>query len=345
MTREMSSTKPFVSVVIPCRNELGYIEPCIESVLRQDLDGSMEIIVADGMSDDGTRETLQEVQHRNSSLRVVDNPRRIASTGLNRAVAIARGEVIVRIDVHTHYPSDYISRCIKSVAQGQGWTVGGPQVATSDTLLGRSIAAAYQSPFAVGAAKCHFADYEGPVDHIYLGCWKRETFDQTGGFDSALIRNQDVELDLRVAAAGGVLWQSRSIKCRYQVRRTLQALFFQNMQFGYWKIQVVNRHPLQFKARHLIPPLFILALAFLAFASPFVPAASLGVAVVLGLYGAFVAAGTLKIALDKGLKVGTPIPLVLPCYHFGYGYGMLRGLWDHSMGRDGASASFARLTR
>ena len=142
-----------------------------------------------------------------------------------------------------------------------------------------------------------------------------------------------------------MLWQSPAIKSRYQVRRTLLALLRQNMQFGYWKIQVVNRHPVQFKTRHLIPPLFIITLAFLAIASPFISAAPLALMAILGLYSVFVCVGTLAIGKAEGLKVAASIPLVLPCYHFGYGYGMLRGLWDQSIGRAGTSAGYARLTR
>lgn len=339
------SPLPSVSVVIPCRNESEFIENCLRTVLQQNPGVSYEVIVADGMSTDGTREILRDVQKREPQIRIIDNPRQIASTALNCAVACARGRIIVRIDVHTIYPSDYLAQCIETVQQDNVWTVGGPQVATSDTRLGRTIAATYQSAYAVGGAKCHFADYEGPVDHVYLGCWKREAFNNVGGFDTALIRNQDVELDLRVADAGGGLWQTPAIQSRYHVRRSLQALARQNMQFGYWKFQVVRRHPRQFKVRHLLPAIFIVAVTCLVLAGLFSETGLYALLGLIGLYLAFVVVGTIAIARVERPGVAMLTPFVLPCYHFGYGYGFLHGLAAFIIGRRGAMARFGKLTR
>lgn len=336
---------PVVSVVIPCRNEYGFIEACLQSVLSQAPGVPFEVIIADGMSSDGTRELLTRLRENDSRIRVIDNPRQIASTALNCAVACSRGDIIVRIDVHTTYPPNYLAQCVASVRRDGAWSVGGPQVATSDTRLGRTIAATYQSAYAVGGAKCHFADYEGPVDHVYLGCWKREAFNQVGAFDTALIRNQDVELDLRVSDAGGGLWQTPAIQCKYHVRRSLQALTRQNMQFGYWKFQVVRRHPSQFKIRHLLPAMFLVAVTGLMLTGIF---SMLGVYALLLLsvvYASFVLAGTITIARVEQLGVAVLTPLVLPCYHFGYGYGFLHGLADYILGRRQATTQFARLTR
>lgn len=343
--QEINNHLPCVSVVIPCRNERDFILPCLQSLLSQSPGVTFEVIVADGMSSDGTREILETFRESDSRIRVIDNPRQIASTALNAATACARGDIIVRIDVHTAYPHDYLMRCVESVRCGDAWTVGGPQVAASESALGRAIAAAYQSPFAVGGAKCHFAEYEGPVDHVYLGCWQRRAFNRVGGFDTALIRNQDVELDLRVADAGGGLWQSPNIQCRYQVRRSLQALTRQNIQFGYWKVQVAQRHPMQLKLRHLIPALFIATVACLSFASLFLPAAAVLLVAIVSIYACFVALGTIVIGIRGSAALAAFIPIVLPCYHLGYGYGFLRGVWAYTVGRVEVTDGFRQLTR
>src|SRR5437879_2719172 len=98
------NSKPNVSVVVPCRNERDHIDALLQSILSQDPPtGGFEIIVADGMSDDGTREVLMRLAAKHTRLRIVDNPGAIVSTGLNAAIGLARGEIIIRMDVHTNY--------------------------------------------------------------------------------------------------------------------------------------------------------------------------------------------------------------------------------------------------
>src|SRR5438876_6139771 len=106
--------EPLVSIVIPCRNEVGDIEACLSSVLAQEApSGGFEVIVAEGMSDDRTRELLRKIETREPRVRVIDNPNRIAATGLNAAIKVARGEIIVRMDAHTECAPDYIRQCVE----------------------------------------------------------------------------------------------------------------------------------------------------------------------------------------------------------------------------------------
>ena len=175
---------PSVSLIVPCRNEKDYIEPCIQSLLAQDLPaGSFEIIVADGLSNDGTRDILARLAAEHACLRLVDNPGRIVSTGLNTAIRAARSKIIVRIDVHTQYAPDYVSQCLAVLQETGADNVGGPWIAQGTGYMGRAVAAAFQSPFAVGGARGHNPHYTGPVDTVYLGCWPREVFDRIGFFD------------------------------------------------------------------------------------------------------------------------------------------------------------------
>src|ERR1035437_1245909 len=122
---QAAMTQPRISIIIPCLNEARHIEDCIESVLRQQApEGGFEGIVADGLSDDGTRETLAELAHQDSRLRVVDNPGRIASTGLNAAIREARGSIIVRMDAHTEYSQDYVRNCVSALQSTGADNVG-----------------------------------------------------------------------------------------------------------------------------------------------------------------------------------------------------------------------------
>src|SRR6202521_2153264 len=85
-----------VSVVVPCRNEIRHIRAFLDSLFRQELGQiEMEVLIADGMSDDGTRQVLGELERRCAAIRVLDNPEKIAPAGLNRAIREAQGEIII----------------------------------------------------------------------------------------------------------------------------------------------------------------------------------------------------------------------------------------------------------
>lgn len=375
-----------VSVILPCRNEALDIEACLRSILGQEQpDGGFEILVADGMSDDGTREVLQrlckEAERRSGlqndgtmvsgqwsvvgghRLRVIDNPGRIVSTGLNAAIRAARGEIIVRMDAHTEYGLDYLRQCVAVLQATGADNAGGPWVARGDTFMSRGIAAAFQSPFAAGGARSHQQEHEGEVDSVYLGCWRKASFERFGYFDEELVRNQDDEHNLRITRGGGRIYQSPKIKSWYRPRGSLAALFKQYMQYGYWKVRVIQKHRLPASWRHLVPGAFVFALLLLFFFSAtsiLLSALTTGhrplitvlcllssglLALALSAYTLALITASLITASRTEWKLFWILPLVFPCYHFGYGIGFLRGVWDFVIRREGAHKSFEALTR
>jgi succinoglycan biosynthesis protein ExoA len=317
-----------VSVIVPCRNERRFIEPAIRDILNQKgITEDWEILVADGDSDDGTWEILTQLSDSYPQLHVFHNPKRFVSHGMNRAVEMARGRFIVRMDVHTRYAEDYIAECLRVIGETGAQNVGGAARTIAEGPIQRTIAAAYASPFAVGPAKFHFPDYEGPVDTVTYGCWRRDYLLSIGGFDEDLVRNQDDELNLRIKRGGGVIWQSPRIKSWYYTRSSLRSLFKQYYQYGYWKVAVIRKHGQPASWRHLVPGGFLIGLSLLLIIGVFWLPALVAGGIVVSCYLLFLAAGSLYIAGSCGWGLLFRLPLTLATFHFSYGTGFMGGLF------------------
>lgn len=342
-----------VTAVLLCRNERHHIASCLQSVLSQvPPPGGFEIVVVDGISDDGTREILQRIAEQNAIVRIVDNPRRITPCAMNLGISAARGRWVAIMGAHHVYAPDYLLRCHETAKQTNADNVGGAMFCTGSSYIQRAVAAAHHSPFAIGGAKWHNPQYEGPADTVYGGFYRREVFDRIGLFDEELIRNQDDELNLRLTRAGGVIWQTPKVRCRYSPRNSLRALFGQYRQYGYWKVRVIRKHRLPASIRHLVPGGFVLVLLLLATLSVL---AALGVdglrpaipllAGLLGIYGSATLLAAAVTAAKAGWSLFPILPVVFACYHFGYGLGFLGGFWDFAIRRRGPSGWSSELTR
>ena len=342
------SEPQLISVIAPCRNERAAIDAFCESALAQQLPfgWQLEVLVADGRSDDGTRERLAERAAQDARLRLIDNPGRIVSTGLNAALRQARGAVIARFDIHTQFAPDYLAECLAALARTGADNVGGPWVARGQGATGRAtsaaIAAAFQCRWVVGGARSRDLDYEGEADTIYLGCWPRGVFERFGGFDEQLVRNQDDEHNLRLRLQGARLWQSARIRSWYQPRGSLVHLFRQQYQYGYWRPFVMRKHGQPGSPRQLVPAVFVAALVTSLLLAPWW---AWPLAALLLAYSAYVGASAWAAARQAGAWPLLPrLPAVIAAYHLGYGLGTWRGLWDLARGRR-VSGTSARITR
>jgi glycosyltransferase involved in cell wall biosynthesis len=298
-------------------------------------DWQVEILVADGLSDDGTREVLRQYSEKAPQVRMIDNPGRIVSTGLNAAIGAATGEVIIRMDAHTVYAGDYIRECMRALQTSGADNVGGPWVAEGRGLIGKAIAAAFRSPFCTGGGKAHDPNYEGEVDTVYLGCWVRSVFDRIGLFDPQLVRNQDDEFNFRLLLSGGRVWQSPRIKSSYTPRASITALFRQYMQYGFWKVAVIRKHRALASWRHVVPVLFVgsillswalIALAAVLGFSTFALAISAALAGGLSVYVLGCVAAALPFARSLDWRALLILPGVMAVYHISYGLGFLAGI-------------------
>jgi succinoglycan biosynthesis protein ExoA len=297
------------------------------------------------MSDDGTREVLERIAARTSQVRVIDNPQRFKPFAVNAGIRAARGRYIAIMDAHNRYAPDYLRRSLEVLEESGADNVGGSMLTDADSLVQRAIAAAHHSPFSVGGARWHNPDYEGPADTVYGGVYRHEVFERIGLFDEELVRNHDDEFNVRLKRSGGQIWQSPRIRSWYTPRGSLRALFRQYTQYGYWKVRVIEKHRVPASVRHIIPGVFVLSLLLLPVISLWVPLATWCWLWLVALYFACSVTASVVAAYGKGRKLLVLLPLVFVCYHFGYGLGFIRGMWDFLILRRRPHTSFMELTR
>lgn len=249
---------------MPVRNEAGFLAESLGAVLSQDYPSDrMEVLVADGMSTDGTRDIVADLASRapRHSVRVVDNPGRIVAKGLNAALEVAKGEVVVRIDGHCRIAPDYVSRCVEHLRRDDVDAVGGSINTVATTPVGRAIAAAMSSPFGIGDSAFRTVTAKTMlVDTVPFPAYTRRAIDIAGGFDEELVRNQDDEYNYRLRKLGARILLASDVKSDYHGRPSLRALWQQYYQYGFYKVRVMQKHVLQMQLRHFVPPAFVLFL-------------------------------------------------------------------------------------
>jgi glycosyltransferase involved in cell wall biosynthesis len=259
---------PRVSIIVPCLNETATIGALLEAIYAQSFPrGELEVIIADGLSEDGTRQRIAQFQeeHPDLALQVVDNPSRVIPAGLNLAIRAAGGEIILRLDAHSVPDPEYVQKSLAALEAGRGWNVGGVwQIrAQHSDWIAEAIAAAAGHPFGVGDAFYRFTDRAQAVDTVPFGAFHKSLIDRIGPFDETLLANEDYEFNARVRQAGGVVWLDPAIRSVYFARSSLYELARQYARYGYWKWRMLRRYPETLRWRQALPPLFVLSFLLL----------------------------------------------------------------------------------
>jgi GT2 family glycosyltransferase len=317
---------PFVSVVIPVRNEAATITALLDTVLAQDYPANrFEVLVVDGDSHDGTPAVIETYARRDPRVRLLHNPRRIVPTALNIAIRAARGAIICRIDGHTRVAIDYVRIGVETLQRTGADNVGGPMHAVGGGWFGDAVAAATSSRFGIGSY-FHYGTEEREVDTVYLGMWPRQVFERVGLFDEELVRNQDDEFNYRLRKAGGRVLMTPAMRSWYQNRQSLTGLLRQFYQYGQWKVRVLQKHPGQMSWRHFVPPAFIAGLGGLTVLGGAVPLAAAASRAVFGIYVVSVLAVAGSIAGRQGVRAWLATALAFVSVHAAWGAGFLNGL-------------------
>lgn len=337
----MTQSFPFVSILIPVRNEKAYIHRCLEAVLAQDYPSELvDIWIAGGMSSDGTREILTDYTKQYPNIFLMDNPGRIVPTGLNLLIPRAQGEILIRVDGHCLIAKDYVSNCVRHLQEDGVDGVGGPMHTIGEDFVSEAIALAMSSKFGVGNSS--FRTESGRTkmaDTVPFPAYTRAIIERVGLYDEELVRNQDDEYNYRIREAGGKILLAEDVRSDYYSRGSLKRLWKQYFQYGFWKVRVLQKHPRQMSLRQFLPLAFVLSLILILLLALVVPWGWVLLVTILGLYLMTNLAASLAIAKKHGWRFLKLLPLTFAIIHLSYGTGFLSGLfrfldrWKDKKGR------------
>jgi succinoglycan biosynthesis protein ExoA len=246
---------PTVSVVVPVRNEGRHLTHAVASILTQEYPIEFDVCLAVAPSNDDTVEIADALVAADPRVSVVANPAGVTPAGLNAAIGATTGSIVVRVDGHSELSPGYIRRAVETMCRTGAVNVGGRQVPKPETPFEEAVAAATTSWMGTGGATYRVGGIEGPVDTVYLGVFDRAAGDVVGWFDEALIRNQDYELNIRLRKAGGRVWFDPELWVGYRPRGTWTALAKQYYEYGFWKAEVLRKHPDSLRPRQVAPAL------------------------------------------------------------------------------------------
>jgi succinoglycan biosynthesis protein ExoA len=318
-----------VSLIIPCYNEEKTIETVLNAVYDQDfLKTEMEVIIADGNSNDRTLEIINKYRssHPDLSICVTPNPQKNIPAALNLAIRASEGNIIVRMDAHSLPARDYVSRCVQNLEEGKGDNVGGRWeiIPGRDTWIARGISAAAAHPLGVGNVRYRLSGEAGPVDTVPFGSYFRALFNRIGLFDETLLTNEDYELNTRIRQQGGTIWFDPEIHCKYYSRPNISELARQYWRYGYWKAKMIKRYPSSIKSRQLLPPVFVALLITLFILGLFMNQFLYGLLAVFLLYlGIIILVSIPEAGKHKDLSLAVSMPIAILTMHLTWGTGFI----------------------
>ncbi len=311
------SPHPSISVILPVLNEEAHLNDAVHSILSQDYQGKIEVILAVGPSRDRTQKIAQSISDRDSRVVLVDNPTGRTAAGLNLALNKSQNPVVVRVDGHAQIPNDYLRLIVEILNKTGAVNVGGVMAAVGTTSFERAVAGAMRSPLGVGASRFHTGGKAGVVDTVYLGAFRREALVAIGGFDERFTRAQDWELNFRLREKGGIVYFDPRLHVTYRPRSTVTALAKQYFEYGRWRRVVSRRHSGTINYRYLAPPFALIGFLSSVIAGFFLPILFFPAAI----YLLFLLLASARIA--SSIREYFLLLAVIPTMHFAWGAGFI----------------------
>lgn len=323
--------KKMLSVICPIYNEEKYISACIESIIHQDYPkDNLEVIFVDGMSVDRTRDLVKQYSKQHPYIFLINNPDRIVPIAMNLGIKASKGDVVIRLDAHAKYPTNYFSVLTKALEELDADNVG--VVCRTDVLNKTpktlAIREVLSNKFGVGNSTFRTGiNQTQEVDTVPFGCWKREVFQKYGLYDTRLVRNQDIELNKRIKRGGGHIYIIPDSYCTYMARETFKALSKNNFNNGKWNILTVyyTKQLNSLSLRHFIPLIFVLSLILPTLCALAYPLVGYVAFVSLVSYMLLLGLISLKISWNKKLNFFYLLATFLTL-HISYGFGSLVGI-------------------
>jgi len=341
------SDGPLVSVIVLCRNEELRIGACLDTLIASDYPKELlEILVLDGMSEDGSRRIVEEIASKFPCVRLVDNPRKISPAACNIGTREAKGEIILVVGAHAQYSSDYIRKCVDALIRYGACNAGGTWriLPGDESATAKAIASALAHPFASGNAYVKVGA-KGPrwSDSAAFGCWKKEELEKIGGWNENLAGSSDMDLNVRLRQAGGRILLDPDIQVGYYADSNFQTYWKHNFADGVWTTYVLKFGSKAWAWRHWVPMAFLLSLLVSAALALFSRAFGGVFAAILGSYSLANIISSLQIsAREKHANFLLLLPLAFGIRHFAHGVGAIYGTCllvlpgERWMGRRGA---------
>lgn len=324
---------PFVSLIVPVFNEEEYISEFIDSVINQNYpQDKVEIILVDGGSLDRTLYIIEGYMSKSSNIVLLNNPQKSVPNALNLAISIAKGEAIVRLDVHASYPTNYVLKLITVLYETKADNVGAScvAIAKNKTTIGNSISATLGSRIGVGNSLFRLSSsiMTISVDTVPFGCFFRETFQKYGLFNDKLVRNQDLEYNKRILKAGGTVLLFPSLKFYYYCRETYYSFAKQNFDNGLWNILTLyyTKSFSSLSIRHFVPLCFVLFISLTSIFSVFSDLAASILFLVVLIYFLIILIVSIGLYHVKKISVFYT-SLAFMVLHFSYGIGGIVGVF------------------
>lgn len=326
-----------VTVVCPIYNEIRYIDAFIASVAAQDYPKELvEVLLVDGMSEDGTREKINGYLSRYKYIRLIDNPRRIAPAAMNIGIRLSKADVIIRLDAHSIYPANYFSVLVEQLYALGADNVGGVwnTMPAKNTPICHAIAIASSHPLGVGTSTHKIGtDSICEADTVPFGCFRRDVFERIGYFDENFKRAQDCEFNARIRLNGGKIFLIPQVRIDYYARDTFSKMRRMYFQYGMFKPLANKKLGHAVNWRQFMPVMFVIAIVAGIILSPFSKLAAIIFACIMGVYFALSLLVGLQYAITKRMP---PLLTLLPyaffnihvCYGCGHIVGMYK-VWRH----------------
>lgn len=328
-----------VSYVMPVLDEAEHVRNAVLSILAQQYEGDIEIVLALGPSTDSTNRIVAELIASDPRIRSVPNPTGGTPAGLNAAIRATTHPIVVRVDAHTVLPQNYTAIAVEAMQRTGAGNVGGVMDAVGRTPFERAVALAYTSRVGLGGGPHHIGGEEGPAETVYLGTFRRDALEDVGLFDERIRRGQDWELNRRLRAAGHAVWFTPAMRVVYRPRSGLNDLVRQFAHTGRWRGELVRRFPAANSVRYFIPPVMVVAvvLGTLLGVAGIITAAITGTFegaagwlqlawIIPAVYILFVLGATVVVGTRAGVRGALWFAVVLPFIHFAWGTGFILGL-------------------